>query len=332
MTTLKNIADKLGVSITTVSRVLNYDKSLSVSDVLRKRIINQASKMNYKTPRNRVKINSNNKYKIAIIHWYDLKQENDDPYYVQMRRGIQELAQKSNFETVLIYKNDGNYRVLESDKLDGIICIGKFLSFHIKRFKKLTRNIVFVDSSPNEDIYDSVVIDFNNAVKSVLVALIKKKYRTIGYIGGSEYIGSSLSLGERRELVFRDYLYQKNMLKTQYIHIGSFTSASGYRLMKEALEKSSKAQVYFCANDAIALGALRAINEKGLNVPKDIAIIGFNDNPTSSYTSPPLSSVHVYTKFMGEQSLKSLVERIEGRDIPIKKIVPTKLVFRETLK
>ena len=96
--------------------------------------------------------------------------------------------------------------------------------------------------------------------------------------------------------------------------------------------KKEKAEAYFCANDSIALGALRAINEKGLCVPQDIGLVGFNDNPMSSYTSPPLSSVHVYTEFMGEQSLNSLIERIEGRDIPTKKIVPTKLMIRETLK
>ncbi len=332
MVTLKNIAEKLGVSITTVSRVLNQDKTLSVSEDLRKTIIETAKKMNYKTPRNRPSILSKKRYKIAIIHWYDVDEEMDDPYYMQIRRGIQQLAQKGGLDTTLIYKDDGEFNLQSSQKYDGIICIGKFSTQQINKFLRVSNNLVFVDSSPNEEQYDSVVIDFNHAVKSVLHYILDKKYKKIGYIGGIEYISKNIRLGERRELVFRDYLYQRNLLNTDFIHVGAFTSESGYQLMKKALKKDEHADVYFCANDSIALGALRAINEKGLKVPKEISIVGFNDNPTSSYTSPPLSTVHVYTEFMGEQSLISLIEIIEGRDIPMKKVIPTKLILRKTLK
>ncbi len=332
MTTLKNIADKLGVSITTVSRVLNNDKELSVSDELRKKIIGTANKMNYKTPRNRPRLKAAKKYKIAILHWYDVKEEMDDPYYMQIRRGIQQLAFKSNLDTVLVYSSNGKFDINQSLGIDGIVCIGKFSTSQIKMFKKVSPNLVFVDSSPNEEQYDSVVIDFNHAVKSVLNLLIKKKYKSIGYIGGVEYISNNIRLGERRELVFRDYLYQKNLLNTKYIHVGSFSSESGYKLMKQILSKDDRAEVYFCANDSIALGALRAINEMGLTIPADIGIVGFNDNPMSNYTSPPLSSVHVFTEFMGEQSLYSLIEKIEGRTVTMKKVIPTKLVDRSTLK
>ena len=332
MATLKNIADKLGVSITTVSRVLNQDKTLSVSEELRKQIVDKADKMNYKTPRNRPSIKTRNKYKIAIVHWYDAKEEIDDPYYIQIRRGIQQLALKGGLDTVLVYRDGDKYDLSTDIDYDGVICIGKFSSSQIKRFRKVSKNLVFVDSSPDEASYDSVVIDFNYAVKSILRYLIKRNYRSIGYIGGVEYISKTLSLGERRELVFRDYLYQKNMLNTKYIHVGTFTSESGYKIMKTLLSKKDRAEVYFCANDSIALGALRAINEKGLSIPEDIGLIGFNDNPMSNYTSPPLSTLHVYTEFMGEQSLNSMIEKIEGRDITIKKVIPTKLVIRETLK
>lgn len=167
MVTLKNIAEKLGVSITTISRVLNYDKTLSVSDELRKQIVDTAAKMDYKTPRNRPRLKTKNKYKIAIVHWYDVTEEMDDPYYIQIRRGIQQLAIKSNIDIVLIYKNDEGYQLEDTEKYDGIICIGKFSSKQIKRFDKVSTNLVFVDSSPNENLYDSVVIDFNHAANSI---------------------------------------------------------------------------------------------------------------------------------------------------------------------
>jgi LacI family transcriptional regulator len=330
MATLKQIAAKTKTSITTVSRVLNYDKTLSVTDDIRRKIIETASDLNYRTPRNRTKIKSTKKLRIGIVLWYDMQEEIDDPYYIQVRRGIEKLALKSQIDTVVLYKRDDTYDFKQVGKLDGLICVGKFSEAQITLFNKVTTSIVFVDSSPDEDKYDSIVLDFNSAVKDVLITLIKEGYTKIGYIGGVEYVSKHIKLGERRELVFRDYLFQRNKLNTKYIHVGTFSTESGYKLMKEALSKKDYAKVYFCANDAIAFGALRAIHEKGLHIPEDIAIVGFNDNPSSEYTYPPLSTVRVYTEFMGEQALQSVCEQIEGRSISIKKIIPTKLVKRNS--
>jgi len=330
MATLKQIAEKAKTSITTVSRVLNNDKTLSVSDEMKRKIIETASELNYRTPRNRTKIKSTKKIKIGIVHWYDMKDEMDDPYYMQIRRGIEKLAQKSQIDTVIIYKENDSFNFKHAGKIDGLICVGKFSKAQIKLFEKVTTSIVFVDSSPDEDKYDSVVLDFNSAVKNLLTTLLKEGYSKIGYIGGVEYISKHIKLGERRELVFRDFLFQRNKLNTKYIHVGSFSVESGYRLMKDALSKKDYAEVYFCANDSIALGALRAIHEQGLKIPEEIAIAGFNDSPNSEYTYPPLSTVRVHTEFMGEQALQSLCEHIEGRNIPIRKIIPTKLVKRDS--
>lgn len=332
MATLKQIATKTGVSITTVSRVLNADNTLSVSDEIRKKILDTARIMQYKTPRNRVRLKSSKELNIAIIHWYQMKEEIDDPYYLQIRRGIEQLAIKSNVNTMLIYKKDTGYSKEDFSHVNGIICVGKFSSEEISLFESVTSNIVFVDSTPEENRYDSIVLDFTLAVETVLSMLIDKGYKKIGYIGGIEYVSTHIRLGERREIVFREYLAKENLLQVNFIHIGYFNSESGYNLMKEALTKKDRADVYFCANDSIALGALRAIHETGLKIPEDIGIIGFNDSPNSEYTYPPLSTVHVNTEFMGQQSLISVIERIEGRDIPIKKVIPTNIILRQTIK
>jgi len=330
MATLKDIALKSKTSITTVSRVLNYDKTLSVSDEIRRKIIDTAGELQYKTPRNRSKISTKKKLKIGIVLWYDVYEELDDPYYMQIRRGIEKLAQKSQINTIVIYRTDDQFDTRSVGQIDGLICIGKFSKAQIELFNRLTRHIVFVDSSPQEDLYDSIVIDFNLAVKEVLQTLLKEGYTKIGYLGGVEYINKHTKLGERRELVFRDFLYQRNKLEAKYIHVGTFSVESGYDLMKQALTKKDYAEVYFCANDSIAFGALRAIHEKGLKIPEEIALVGFNDSPNSAFTFPPLSTVHVYTEFMGEQALYSLLERLEGRAIAVKKIVPTNIVKRNS--
>lgn len=331
MATMKDIAQKAKTSITTVSRVLNYDKTLSISDDLRRRIFDIAQKLHYKIPKNRSKIQVQKKLRIGIIMWYDVQEEMDDPYYMQIRRGIEQLSIKSHIETVLLYKDNDTYNVSSLGKVDGLICVGKFSSAQIKQFDRLTNNIVFVDSSPQEESYDSIVIDFHTAVRGVLQLLLQEGYTSIGYLGGVEFVSKHIRLGERRELVFRDFLYQRNKLNTKHIHVGSFTVESGYQLMNEALSKKDHAKVYFCANDSIAFGAMRAIREAGLDIPTDIGLFGFNDHPNSAYTYPPLSTVKVYTEFMGEQALHSIIELIEGRTISIKKIVPTTLVKRSSI-
>ena len=330
MATLKQIALKANTSITTVSRVLNYDKTLSVSDQIRKKIFDTASEMNYRTPRNRAKIKSKKKLKIGIVHWYNIHMEIDDPYYIQIRRGIEKLASKSSIETILIYKTSDSFTFKDCGKIDGLICIGKFSKAQINQFHRVTNSLVFVDSSPDANIYDSIVIDYSKAINELLQELLMQGYNKIGYIGGVEIVSKNIKLGERRELVFRNFLFERNKLDARFIHVGSFTTESGYKLMQEALSKSEHAEAYFCANDSIALGAIRAIHEKGLEIPKDIAIIGFNDSPNSEFVFPALSTVRVHTEFMGEQALLSVNEKIEGRSISIKKVIPTKLVKRST--
>ena len=338
MATLKQIADKVKVSITTVSRVLNEDVTLNVSDAIRKKILETASELNYLTPRKRVKLKTRRQFTIALVHWYDLKHEIDDPYYLQIRKGIENLASSANLTVDLVYKKSSGFEVDDFISPDGLICVGKFSPDEVELFASITEKLVFVDSSPDVNRFDSIVIDFKRAVQEILDLLIAKGYESIGYIGGVESINDSIVLGERREKVFRDYLNSKKLLDPSQIHVGSFSSASGYEIMKNILENEARlrqgfgAQVYFCASDSIALGALRAIHEKGLHIPDDIGIIGFNDSPMSQYTFPPLSTMHVNTEFMGEQALFSLLELIDGRKIPVRKTIPCHIVERQSLK
>ena len=330
MATLKQIAEKTNVSITTVSRVLNNDKTLSVGDEIRKNIIKTARDMQYKTPRNRTRLKSSKELHIGVVLWYDVKQEMEDPYYMQIRMGIERLAQQSNIKVSVLYKENDTYTFKE-EHFDGLILVGKFSKKSISYFESISTSLVFVDSSPQKNKYDSVVIDFEQSVKSIVDYLINHGYTSIGYIGGVEEVDGNVFLGERREMVFREYLKQKNILQEEHIHIGRFTSESGYTLMKQALDNDI-AEVYFCGNDHIATGALRAMLETGLTVPRDVGVFGFNNGPQSEYTFPPLSTMNVPTEHMGQQALISCIELIEGRVLNIKKVVPTNIVERQSVK
>lgn len=332
MATIKDIASRAGVSAATVSRVLNHDGSLSVSSDKRKLIFEIAEELSYISPKNRKKTEKNKKYRIGLIHWYTLHQELEDPYYLSIRVGIEKKCIDSSIDIVKVY-NPINDDLDRLKGVDGLIAIGKFSDEEINSFMKCSRNIVFVDSSPRENEFDSIIIDFEKSVISVLDYLIDMGHKSIGFIGGREYAGDSSSpIGERREAVFRQYLNDKNILDENHIYIGKFLAESGYQLMLDAINKDYELpSAFFIASDSMAVGALRAVHENNISIPSEIAIIGFNDIPTSSYTTPPLSTVKVHKEFMGETAVDLLLERIVTRRSVAKKVIlPTEIVIRKT--
>ena len=327
MPTLKHIADATGVSITTVSRVLNDDKTLNVNRETRRKILSVAEEINYKK-----KSKTHDRHlHIGIVLWYDSKQEIEDPYFMEIRHGIEKRAKEKGIYIMTLYREEGTFNLGRLSEIDGLIAIGKFTEKERRAFEKKTLNIVYVDSAPDPLKFDSVVIDFREAVRQVLEYAIARPYKKIGLIGAYEKIDQSILYGERREKFFRTYLEKRDRYYANHVHIGEFTSESGYALMREAIEKGDLADVYFCANDSIAMGAVKALHEANIKIPDDVAVIGFNDIAQSRYIHPSLTTLKVQTNAMGEEALKSLLERVSDHDrIPVKKIMPTTLIKRQS--
>ncbi|MGM0379349.1 MAG: LacI family DNA-binding transcriptional regulator, partial [Bacillota bacterium] len=329
MATLKDIAKLANVSSSTVSRVLNYDSSLHVSEETRKKIFKAAEKLNYKKIKNKKIVNNkkNNDFKFAISQWYSQNEEIADPYYLSIRVGVEKACNKKEIETVTFFKKD----IKNLEDIDGIIAIGKYSKNEISSLRKISPNIIFVDYSPDENLYDSVVIDFEKSVKEILDYFIDNNHKKIGYIGGQEYIGEKkVKLKDPREIIFKKYLKQKKIYNPNLVKTDSFSVKSGYKLTKKLLQ-NEKLSALFVASDSMAVGAMRAIKEKSLKIPDDISIIGFDDIPTAEYLTPTLSTVCVYTEHMGKTAVQKLINKLEnGTKIPEKTIVPTKLILRES--
>lgn len=333
MATIKDIALKAGVSLATVSRVLNYDTTLSVTDDTRKKILEIAEELEYKTVRERnISRNIDKRIKIGIIHFYSEKDEIGDPYYLSIRIGIEKSCSSKNIDLINIFKQDGKYGNYELEKLEGIIAVGKFSFDEIEDFSVYSSHIVFVDSSPNDKKFDSVIIDFKEAVIEVLVYLLDLGHKEIGYIGGREYIGGNNDLiMDEREKTFRDFMQEKLVYNASYVRTGKFTAEDGYKLMKKILQNEEIPTALFIASDTMATGAIKAIGEANLSVPQDISIVGFNDIATSKYQVPPLTTVKVHTAFMGVTAVNLLLERIvENREICKKIIIPVQFIVRES--
>lgn len=322
MITLKDIANKSKVSISTVSRVLNNDPSLKVSIETRNRILKVSKDLGYfKVPNKQYK----NMHKIALIHWYTRDKELTDNYYLAIRLGIEQRASELGIDLIKIFYEETSDTLVPAD---GAILIGKFDQTEIDSYTSYYKKLVFVDFSPNDSLFDSVVIDFNKAYDESISYLNRIGLTNIGYIGGREYTKTNnVLIKDPRELFFRN-----KFINSKDIYIGEFSIESGYLLTKKIIEKGNIVEAYLIANDQMALGALKAFHEHGIKIPEDVSIIGFNDDPQSEYSIPPLTTIKVYNKHMGELSLKLLIEQIEGRNIPQKIVVSTKLIIRNSTR
>ncbi|MGM0754133.1 MAG: LacI family DNA-binding transcriptional regulator [Bacillota bacterium] len=330
MATIKDIALKAGVSISTVSRVLNYDKSLSVPDKTKQKIFEIAEELEYKkkkSPRKSVESS------IAIFNWYTEKEELDDLYYMSIRLGAEQRCQQYGLNLVKYFQND--FEEMKKEEYDGVVAIGKFSPKQVQELHSITENIVFVDFSPEGEDFDSVLTDFSIATKKVLNYFIEKGHSEIGYIGGRETFkeNGGAYIPDSREATFKTYLGEKGMLSESAMYVGSFTVDDGFDLMKKAIAEHGEnlPTAFFCGNDSLAIGALRALHEEGINVPDRVNIIGVNDISVAKYVYPPLSSVKVQTEIMGETAVDFMMKRLEQKQkVTHQVFVSSDLVIRKS--
>ena len=331
MATIKDIAQAAGVSPATVSRVLNYDKSMSVSDETRKKIFDIAEQLNYQKSK-RQKKTLPQTHRIAIVEWYTELEELDDLYYYSIRLGIEKKAQELGYDIVRIFNNDS---LSQLEQIDGIIAIGKFSSKQVKELEQYSPALVFVDSDTLDQGHSCVTTDFEHAVTHVLDHFLEQGIREIGMIAGrEETTDGTISLDDPRLACFYRYLSDKGLYQPAYVKTGKFSSESGYQLMKELINQQNEQmpKAFFIASDALTVGALRALQEAGIAVPQDVQIISFNDTSIAKYVYPPLSTVTVFTEEMGKQALHILNQSLTSEEdsIPYMVKLSTKLTIRES--
>lgn len=330
MATLKDIAQLAKVSNATVSRVLNYDQTLSVGDDTRKRIFEAAESLNYSKNK---KKSSTPQGKIAIIEWYTEKEELDDLYYLSIRIGIERKLIELGYEITRFFQND-QFSAL-TDTL-GAIVIGKYSAAQIAEFKELNSNLVFVDMNTLNFGISCVMTDFKTPVTTVIDHFKEQNLTKIGMIAGQESTFDDVNLGpDSRFTHFKNHLERTSNYHPEWVYTGDFTPESGYQLTLKLLNDQSDnlPEALFIANDAMAVGALRALNEASIKVPEQISLISFNDTSIAEYTFPTLSSVKVYTEKMGQSAAELLVNQMSMTEIiPQIITIGTTLTLRNSSK
>ena len=331
MATIREVAKKAGVSITTVSRILNNDDSFNVSKITKEKVLKVIKQLNYERKKNKNRISQSN---ISVIKCFDEKIENEDPYFVSLKINLENMLKKKvskvkffdleEIEKLIKYNEISNFSLT-----DAVIFIGETSKEKLKFFKSLNENIICVDVYDTDNITDYIKFDMRNSVEIVLNYIFKLNHKKIGLLVGRNKVVKNLV--DFREKYFKEIMVKNGLYREEYLQIGDFSMESGYIMMKEILKLEDRPTAVFCGNDSIAMGAYKAIRENKLKIPEDISIIGFNDLKLSQYSIPPLTTIKIDTKLIAQETINSLIELLEGkRDYHKKVFLPIELIERES--
>jgi len=328
MATIKDVAKRAGVSISTVSYVLN--NTGKVSDETKKRVLKAVEELGY-VPNNFAKGLKRQQYDLVALVVHEIK----GPFYDALVRGIQDVLHSFGYN-LLIYctlenrKNDVD-KFLKTGIIGGMIIMTPFVkNDDILRWSN-ELEIITLDRIIKDKKIKSVRINNEKGTYELVKYLFELGHRKIGFIKGPK---DSLDAKERYR-GFTRAINELNLdIREDYILEGNFTEESGYTVMKEYLERKKKKSLptaFLCANDEMAIGAMQALKEKGFSIPKDISIAGFDDIELSSYVTPTLTTVRRPMYQLGSLAAHMLLSLLQNKEDYVSNIVlDVNLVIRES--
>lgn len=335
MATLKELSEYTGFSITTISRVLNNDPTMSVSDATRSAILEAAGTLHYKKPSPKQRREPHGKLCFAIAEMLSPVEQLEDPYYLYLKNHAVQHCMDLGCTTVSLLEQDDGYLLAGRESIDGILAIGIFSERQIDSLSSLHHNLVFLDSAPDELRFDSVVINFKLGVEQALDMLIHRGHHAIGFLGPSRKLDErKRPAPEVRRQCFIDYMKKHNLYDPALLLEAEMTAPDAYRAVQERIRTNgTRPTALLAANEEAAFGAIRALHAANLRVPQDMSVISFNDTPLSELTDPPLTSISTHVESMGRVAVGLLVQRARSTDehIPLKIVVPPTLTERASV-
>jgi LacI family transcriptional regulator len=339
MATIRDIADQANVSTATVSRILNNDPTLSVTDDTKKKVLEVVEQLNYKPLRRKIdkseKVSSNKEsFNIGILI---LNDETVDPYFHSIRLGIENTCAKYSMHissVVVVGKNSISSESFNG--LDGLIVIGDVDIDDLKDIYYENNNIVAVDYMPHDKDVDVVISDFEGATKKILDYLFSLGHTDIAFLGGKGRVFgiSSNKITEKedaRKASFEHVMKEKGLYNPNKVLLGDWGAANGYSMMQQLINNGQLPSAVVVGSDPMALGVLRALHEAEIKVPEDVSVFSYDDIEAAAFMSPRLSTVKVHTDEMGKTAVKLLYDRLKGRKMPLKVTLPTELVIRDSV-
>jgi DNA-binding LacI/PurR family transcriptional regulator len=328
--TVKDIARKLGLHHSTVSRALR-DYS-DISEETKQKVRKLAREMNYSPNIVAQSLKTKRTKLIGIIVPEILHN-----FFSRAISGIENVVYRKGFVPIVLQSNESSEReVLNIDamitnRVAGLIVSISQTTTSGEPFQRLIDKkipLVFFDRVVMGLEAGYVISDDQEGAFQGVRFLIDKGYKKIVHISGPE----KLTICKNRLKGYQKALQENNIPQDpDLIYHGTLHEKNGYETMQEILTKGSLPDAIFAVNDPVAMGAYKKIKEEGLRMPEDIAILGFSNNEISSYLDPALSTIDQFPGKMGELAAEILFDRIEGKKSKktIKNLA-TQLIERET--
>lgn len=336
MATLKELSERTGYSQATISRILNGDQSLAVTPEARRKVLEEAGRLNYNETRSRRGRTPKTVLRIGVAEMLTPAQQLDDPYYLYLSSFIRQGCMDRRYACIPLERGEERFYPPEGEKLDGIVAIGLFSTAQIESLAAISSNVVFLDSSPFESRFDSVVLSYELGISLAVEHLFQLGHQKIGFIGPVYKMDDRRQrVPEVRRQIFIRQMAEQGILEETYLLDAPMEVESTVQAVEDYLRAGNELPTAFlCANEENAVGALRALTASGYSVPKDVSVISFNDTPRSALVDPPLTSVSTHVDEMAYTALRLLGERAvlpdkaPTRTIPLKVMVPPSLVIR----
>jgi LacI family purine nucleotide synthesis repressor len=329
MVTIKDVAKEAGVAISTVSNVLNQVDI--VSEETRQKVLEAVEKLKYVPNMNAKLLKSNKKNTVGLF----LPSIQGD-YYRMLIQAVHLQCRLKGYMLNIYISNENTseeiYSMIISSGVEGAIVFNEMLhNEYIDRIARTKLPIVFIDRVYSGERMSSVIIDNTLGATLAMEFLIKLGHRRIGYMHGIFN-----SDDEGRYLAYENVLKKYGLpLDESIILRGYFEEAVSYSELRVSLLKGNEIpDAFFCANDEMAYGCIRALSDSGIKVPDDISIIGFDDIMVSQFYHPALTTIHSPVTELGNISTNELLRLMsqegngKGREI---KLSPT-LTVRDTCK
>jgi len=332
-TTSRDVAKLAHVSRTTVSFILNNVPGVSISAATRKRVLDAAKKLNYAPNISGKKLVSGKSYTIGLVLCQSPEQIFTDAFLPQVILGVEQAAMQQGFHVLLkpVDPNDtGGYaRLITENHVDGILLSGpRQDDMALMTLHRQNVPILLMGQLPDTDI---PFVDVNATAGAELAVnhLIEQGHQRIGIITNAPLDYTS---AQQRRDGYLQALKKANLpINKALIKEGNYTSASGFEAMQALLELTPRLTAVFVASDVVAMGAMLAIKQAGLHIPKDIAVVGFDDIPLAEYYDPPLTTVHLPAFGLGWAGGERLIRIIQGEGLKDTSLfLESKLITRQS--
>jgi len=332
--TQKQIAKAAGVSRTTVSLVLNDVPGVNISPETRQRVLEATARLNYYPDAAARRLSTGQTHTLALVLHQGPTQTYSDAFLPQMLQGVSQAARQRGYY-VLFYPIDpnqdpGSYvELVRGRHVDGLLLSGpRSDDTHLLKLHQEGCPIVLQGQLPGSDI-PFVDVDNVKGARQAVEHLVDLGHRRIGMITNAPltYTAARQRLdGYRQALERRGITYDPS-----WVRHGHFDEQSGEQAVNAMLDAGVELTALFIASDTVSYGVLRAVRRRGIEVPGDLAVVGFDDIPTSRYVFPSLTTVRLPAFGLGWAAADLLIRLINRQEVEETQIVlDTELVIRRS--